>query len=504
MEETLSGKRDQGLPNGNSTDNETEKQRTIRCGTLEHLSVPWLTDNSPVDQSVVVTRELATEATLEAALHSATEAFSTYRLLSLDERIAIAQRFLDQLAQSREALSRDLSRQMGRAISHCGVEVDGTIKRGEHMIRLARECLSDISNTETDTPDHRRYIKRVPVGPVLVISPWNYPYFCQINAVLPALLAGNPVILKPSPQTPLCGEWFEQLYRRAGLPPLVLQVLHVTPTQVDRLVRDPRVQYVMFTGSVANGHAVIKSASDSFKGVGVELGGKDPAYVRADADLEVTVPGLVDGAFFNAGQSCCSVERIYVHSDIYDRFVNNYAERVRTYVLGEPSDPNTTMGPVVSKRSADSIRKQVADAIASGARALIPDELFPLATGDSNYVAPQVLVDVDHSMSIMKDETFGPVVGIMKVSSDDEAIRLMNDSPYGLTASIWTGSKVSQEVFESFVDRLEAGTVYLNNCDNLDPALAWSGWKDSGRGISLSKLGFDAFLRTKSVNMKMG
>ncbi|WVF65612.1 hypothetical protein IAT40_000342 [Kwoniella sp. CBS 6097] len=258
----------------------------------------------------------------------------------------------------------------------------------------------------------------------------------------------------------------------------------------------------MFTGSVPNGHSIVKAASDSFKGVGLELGGKDPAYVREDADLEKVIPALADGIFFNAGQSCCSVERVYAHSAVYDKVVQGLADRAKSLKIGDPKDPSTTLGPVVSRRSADYIRRQVADAISAGGKPLVPAETFPQAVSGTNYVAPQVIANATHEMSLMIDETFGPVVGVMKVDSDEEAIEYMNDSPFGLTASVRTDAVKSQEAFKAIVDKLETGTVYLNNADNLDPALAWSGWKDSGRGVSLSKFGFDAYTRTKSVNVK--
>ncbi|KAK4688935.1 4-hydroxy-2-oxoglutarate aldolase, partial [Tremellales sp. Uapishka_1] len=458
---------------------------------------------SPTDGSVVVSRDIPSASDLEDVLQRSTKAFAKHRLDDLSDRIAVAERFLELFGQQKDRLSRDLALQIGRPVAHCAIEVDGTITRGRHMISLARTSLADSLNLDTDTANHRRYIKHVPLGPVLIVSPWNYPWFCQINAVLPALLAGNSILLKPSPQTPLCGEHFAEIYSAAGLPADLLQVLHATPQQVEQIIKDDRVHFVMFTGSVANGHAVIKAASDSFKGVGVELGGKDPAYVRADANLDSAIPALADAVFFNAGQSCCSVERIYVHSEVYDAFVEKFVEKVTKYKLGPPSDPASTMGPVVSSRSAATIRKQIADAVAAGAKALITKSNFDYEEDEStNFVIPQVLVDVDHSMDVMSKETFGPVVGIMKVSSDEEAIRLMNDSPYGLTASVWTDALKSAAIFEELVEQLETGTCYLNNADNLDPALAWSGVKDSGRGVSLSKFGFDAFTQTKSVNIK--
>ncbi|OCF35499.1 hypothetical protein I316_02551 [Kwoniella heveanensis BCC8398] len=457
---------------------------------------------SPVDQSVVVTRTILSDEELGTVVAKASSAFGFWKTTSLDHRLNIGNKFLEEMQKAKQQLSEDLSRQMGRPISHCAVEVDGTVARGKYMISISKDALADSNNQDTDKKDHVRFIKKCPVGPLLVISPWNYPYFCQVNAVLPAILAGNTVLLKPSPQTPLCGEWFVELFKRAGLPDGVIQAIHTTPTQSESLIKDPRVQFVMFTGSVANGHSIVKAASDSFKGVGLELGGKDPAYVREDADLAKVIPALADGIFFNAGQSCCSVERVYAHSSVYDRVVQGLAERAKSLKLGDPKDPSVTLGPVVSKRSADHIRKQVANAISAGGRPLISPEDFPQDVSGTNFVTPQVIADATHDMSLMKDETFGPVVGVMKVESDEEAIKYMNDSPFGLTASIWTDAVKSQDAFSNIVDKLETGTVYLNNADNLDPALAWSGWKDSGRGISLSKFGFDAYTRTKSVNVK--
>jgi len=341
------------------------------------------------------------------------------------------------------------------------------------------------------------------------ITPWNYPHLCTVNSVIPALLAGNAVILKPAPQTPVPSERVLSAFIAAGLPPNVLQVIHLSQeVTLNNLCTDPRVDYVAFTGSVAGGRAVQEAAArgKGFKRVGLELGGKDPAYVRPDADLPYTVANLVDGAFFNSGQSCCAIERIYVHSAVYDEFVKLFAEQTKKdYKLGDPTKPDTSLGPVVSLASAARIRKQVAEAIAAGATALVSEKDFPGAKEGTTLVGPTVLVNVDHSMEVMTEETFGPVIGIMKVESDDEALALMNDSPYGLTASIWTNAAdpASVAVFNSFVDDLETGTVYMNRADALDPALPWTGVKNSGRGLSLSTLGYDQLTHAKAVMMRV-
>ncbi|KIM43698.1 hypothetical protein M413DRAFT_443608 [Hebeloma cylindrosporum] len=402
----------------------------------------------------------------------------------------------------------ELSMQMGRPVSQGAGEIRGFIERANYMLDIAGSSLADVSLESTDKPGFRRYIKRVPLGVILVIAPWNFPYLVSINSVLPAIIAGNAVLLKPSPQTPLTAERIALALTWAGVPQDVIQVLHLSPALTNYAISSKSVDFVSFTGSVEGGSSVAKTAANAagFTGVALELGGKDPAYVRPDADLDYTAAELVDGAFFNSGQSCCAVERIYVHESVYDAFIDKFVAIVKKYRLGDPTLPETNLGPVVSLASAKRIRKQVSDAINAGAKTLIPDHLFPQAKEGTTYVAPQVLVDVNHRMDVMMEEIFGPVAGIQRVSSDEEALALMNDSPYGLTASIWTNAEKnpeSEKAFLNFVDALETGTVFLNRCDYLDPALAWCGVKDSGRGVSLSRFGYDQLTRAKSVHMKI-
>ncbi|MFM8992477.1 MAG: aldehyde dehydrogenase family protein, partial [Alphaproteobacteria bacterium] len=307
------------------------------------------------------------------------------------------------------------------------------------------------------------------------------------------------VILKHSHQTPLVAEAFRDGLAKAGLPDGVFQVLHLGHADTEALIGHPGVDFVAFTGSVQGGHAGTRAAKDRFIGLGLELGGKDPAYVRADCDLDHAVENLVDGAFFNSGQSCCGIERIYVHADVHDRFVDGFVALTRTYVLGDPLDPATTLGPMVRASAADFVRGQVADAVAAGARSLVDPRHFPADAPGTPYLAPHVLVGVDHAMRVMTEESFGPVIGIMKVSSDEEAIRLMNDSAYGLTAAIWTSD---EDAALSIGARVETGTWFMNRCDYLDPELAWTGVKDSGRGCTLSRLGYDYLTRPKSFHLR--
>jgi acyl-CoA reductase-like NAD-dependent aldehyde dehydrogenase len=457
---------------------------------------------SPGDGSVVAERVLATPHEIDAVLDRATAAQRRWREVALDERVAVVERLVPWMVERADDIGRDLSRQMGRPVAHSPWEISrGFAQRARWLAGAAAGALAD---TEIDPPGGseglRRFIRHEPVGVVLVVAPWNYPFLCSVNAVVPALLAGDAVVLKAASQTPLVGERWAEGLAAAGLPEGVLQYVHADHGTVAGMVADPRVGFVAFTGSVAGGHAVQRAASTRFVGTGLELGGKDPAYVRADAPLDATVAELVDGVYFNAGQSCCAVERIYVQRPRFDEFVEAFVTAARGYVLGDPLDPSTTLGPLVRPSAAAFVRDQVDEAVAAGARALIDPAAFPADRAGSPYLAPQVLVDVDHSMRVMTEESFGPVVGIMAVDDDDHAVQLMNDSAYGLTASIWT---TDVDVAVALGDRVDTGTWYLNRCDHLDPALAWVGVKDSGRGVSLSTLGFRAVTRPKSFHLRL-
>jgi len=376
-------------------------------------------------------------------------------------------------------------------------EIERMAERAEYMIGIAGEALAPIALEPL--PGFTRFIERVPLGVVFAIVPWNYPYLTAVNAVIPAIMAGNVVLLKHSPQTPLCAERLAQAFDAAGLPPGVFQYLHMSVEETQRVLRSPEIDFVAFTGSVATGRAVQQATQERFIGVGLELGGKDAAYVRPDADLAHAAENVIDGAFFNSGQSCCAIERVYVHADMYDAFVAQAVEVTRGYVLGDPLEPETTLGPLVHTAAATFVRGQIAEAIGQGARALIDESEFPASQVNTPYLAPQILVDVDHSMRVMHEESFGPVVGIMKVASDEEAVRLMNDSLFGLTASVWTTDTASALALG---EKVEVGTWFMNRCDYLDPELAWTGVKQSGRGCSLSRIGYEQLTRPKSFHLR--
>lgn len=452
---------------------------------------------SPVDGSVYVSRRLASAAEIDLLLDRSVAARASWRAVAIDERVRMVRAAVDAMVERADDLGRELTWQMGRPIAHSPLELRrGFDERARHLLEIAPEALADV--VPAPRPGFRRFIRREPLGTVLVLAPWNFPYLTSVNAVVPALLAGNTVVLKTASQTPLVAERWSDALAAAGLPEGVFQHVHAGHAEVAGMIADERTSFVAFTGSVEGGHAVQRAAADRFIATGLELGGKDPAYVRADAPAG-TVAELVDGAFFNAGQSCCAVERIYVHRDCYDDFVDEYAELARGYVLGDPTDAATTLGPLVRTAAADWVRAQVAEAMQHGATALIDPAAFPADRAGSPYLAPQVLVGVDHSMRLMTEETFGPAIGIMPVDDDDEAVRLMNDSAYGLTASIWSSDV---DAAAALGDRVDTGTVYLNRCDYLDPALAWTGVKDSGRGVTLSRLGIEAMTRPKSFHLR--
>jgi acyl-CoA reductase-like NAD-dependent aldehyde dehydrogenase len=452
---------------------------------------------SPVDGRLYVERPLATTAVIDQALDSAQRAQLAWRSMSLTRRCDLLGSAVDAFVAKASDIAVEITWQMGRPIRHAPGEVRGFEERARYMLEVAPEALAVIQLSAK--PGFQRQIKRVPLGVVVVVAPWNYPYLTAVNAVLPALIAGNAVVLKASHQTPLCAERLLEAFASAGVPAGVFQYLHLSHANTARLMGDGRVASVCFTGSVSGGRAVVTATAAGFATSGLELGGKDPAYVRADANVAHAVETLTDGAFYNAGQSCCGIKRIYVAASRYEEFVTGIVDLAKQYRLGSPLDPETTLGPVVRTAAAEAVRTQVLEAVARGARQLIDERLFAASVGGTPYLAPQVLVGVDHSMAFMREETFGPAVGIMEVDSDEEAVRLMNDSDYGLTAAIFS---TDAQRAEALGDVLETGTVFLNRCDYLDPALAWTGVKKSGRGCTLSRVGFEQLTRPKSYHFR--
>jgi acyl-CoA reductase-like NAD-dependent aldehyde dehydrogenase len=452
---------------------------------------------SPVDGRVYVERVLASRAAIASAVERARKAQRGWKHVALAERARLCARMVEAFVACRDEIADEITWQMGRPRAQSPREVAGFAERARAMISCAEEALGEIR--PPPKAGFTRFIRREPLGLVLAIAPWNYPYLSAVNWVVPAVLAGNAVLLKHSPQTPLCAERIAEAFEAAGLPAGVFQFLHMSQRDTTELVSSSGIDFVAFTGSMRGGLAIQEAASRRLIGVGLELGGKDPAYVRKDAALEPSVEGLTEGVLFNAGQSCCAVERIYVHADLYDPFAEAFVARTRRYRLGHPFRAGVDLGPLVSASAAAFVREQVDEARAAGARALIDPKEFPADEPGSPYVAPQVLVNVNHAMRVMREESFGPVVGIMKVRNDEEAVALMNDSEFGLTASVWTRD---QRAARALGERVETGTWFMNRCDVADPDLAWTGVKNSGRGCSLSRVGYEVLTRPKSFHLR--
>ncbi|MES0812164.1 aldehyde dehydrogenase family protein [Roseibium sp. SCPC15] len=452
---------------------------------------------SPIDGSVYAERPALDESAVEKVVSAARTAQPGWAALPIADRVAYCEKALEALKAMNDDVVPELAWQMGRPVRFGG-ELGGTIERTEYCASTAEEALKDIERT--DKPGFKRYLRRMPLGIVMVIAPWNYPFMTAINTIMPALMAGNVIVLKHAAQTLLVGERLARAFEIAGLPNGVFQNIVLTHSGTEKLLGSGLIDHVNFTGSVAGGRAIEKALAGTFATLGLELGGKDPAYVRADADLDYAVANLVDGAFYNAGQCCCGIERVYVHESLFDRFVDGFVDLTSQYQLGNPLDEATTLGPMAQARFAAWVREQTQEALRKGAKAHIDTSKFAEDKDGTPYLAPQVLTDVNHQMSVMREESFGPVVGIMKVKDDEEALQFMNDSPYGLTASIWSEDV---EAAAEIGNKVETGTVFMNRCDYLDPALVWTGVKDTGKGAALSEIGFHNLTQPKSFHFRV-
>ena len=451
---------------------------------------------SPIDGSIYVERQVASDAQVGKAVEQARAAQPAWAALPVSERCKYMLSMLENLVGVTDEIVPELAHMMGRPVRYGG-EFGGVKERTTYMVEIAEQALKPVM-ASNPKDGFRRYVKKDPLGVVMVVAPWNYPYLTAVNTIVPALIAGSTVILKHAAQTLLVGERFAKAFEQAGLPKGVFQNVVLNHAQTERLLGSGKIDHVNFTGSVAGGRAIEKAAAGTFMTMGLELGGKDPAYVLADAKLDHAIPNLVEGAFFNSGQCCCGIERVYVHEKVYDDFVEGFIEETKAYKLGNPLEQDTTMGPMAQARFADFIREQKAEALRKGATAHMNTRDAADKDG-SPYLPAEVLTNVDHQMSVMREESFGPIVGIMKVRNDEEAIALMNDSPYGLTASLWTRD-IEHAV--KVGDRVETGTLFMNRCDYLDPALVWTGVKDTGKGAALSQIGFDNLTRPKSYHLR--
>ena len=450
---------------------------------------------SPIDGSIYLERPVATDQAINAAVERARAAQVHWAQTPIAERGKYLLAMLEALLAMNDEIVPELAWQMGRPTRYGG-EKGGVEERTRYMVALAEKALAPF--IPEDRPGFRRYLKREPLGVVFVIAPWNYPFLTAVNSIVPALMAGNAVILKHAAQTLLVGERFQQAFDKAGLPKGLFQNVVLNHAQTEKLLGSGKIDHCNFTGSVGGGRAIEKAAAGTFMTLGLELGGKDPAYVLPDAKMDHAIANLVDGAFYNSGQCCCGIERVYVHEKVYDEFIEGFIAETKNYVVGNPLEAATTMGPMAQARFADAIREQKAEALRKGATANINMTVDRDRPG-SPYIAPEVLTNVNHQMSVMREESFGPIVGIMKVRGDEEAIALMNDSPYGLTASIWTSDT---DHAATIGDRVETGTVFMNRCDYVDPGLVWTGVKDTGKGGAMSVVGYENLTRPKSYHLR--
>ncbi len=439
---------------------------------------------------------LADEATVNATLDRARAAARAWRTSALPERLALCERAVARMESDADVIAADITRMMGKPMAQARGEVKTTGVRARAMMSIAEAALADVVVEQTSAFDRR--IVREPLGVVLDLPAWNYPLLTAVNCVVPAIISGNAIVLKHSPRSPLCGEHFARAFESTGAPAHLLQALHCDHATSERIVGDERVDHVVFTGSVFGGHRIAQAAAQRFLHTGLELGGNDPAYVAPDCDLAKTVDGIVDGAIYNAGQSCCAVERIYVHKAVYGRFIEWAEGLVRAYVMDDPMGDATTLGPIAQPHHVHELEALVQDALSHGSR-LVAGGKRATVGGRGRFFEATLLVDCSHASQLFRQESFGPIVAVSPVDSDDEALSKMNDSRLGLTASVWTSDR---DRARRFARALEHGTVFMNRCDYLDPALPWSGWKDSGRGVSLSALGFDTLTRPKAIHFR--
>ena len=453
---------------------------------------------SPINDKIYKTFVYSSKKEIDAVISSASRAQEFWFDIGLSKRKEYISKFLDVIESLKEEIASELTWQIGRPISFTMGELNTFRQRADYLVEVADKALEDYK------PDHikgyDRYIEKIPLGLVFLLSPWNYPFLTSINILIPALLAGNCLIFKTSSSTPLVSKRYEEAFNKANLPKGVFSSLYLSHENTDYLLKKEEIQAVFFTGSKKGALSIQESIKEKFINCVYELGGKDAAYVRSDADIDIAVKDLVDGAFFNSGQSCCSIERIYVHEKVYQDFVRRFVDLTKTYILDNPSLKKTTLGPMISKRAREKAAKEINEAVKLGAKSLLSEKLFPASEKGTSYLSPHILVNVKHNMTLMKSESFAPLVGIMKVLNDEEALYFMNDSIYGLSASIYT-----QDIkkAKNIAKRLKVGTVFLNKCDYLDPALAWGGVKESGKGISLSVFAYESVSRLKSFNFKL-
>ena len=449
---------------------------------------------NPATQEIITTVSVDDQKTIANKLTSLREGQKQWAKVSLSERVAIIRRFAELLQTHLETCASVLTSEVGKPLQQSKNEVNGACARIEWLTANAEQSLKEEWMVETGAT--REKIVYEPLGVVCNISAWNYPYLVGTNVFVPALLAGNAVIYKPSELSTLTGMEIEKYLHAAGVPENVFQIA-VGAKEVGEILLAADLDGYFFTGSYATGKYIYERVSKKMKPCGLELGGKDPLYVTDDVtDISTIAANTADGAFYNNGQSCCSVERIYVHEKVYDAYVAAFIKEVQSYTIGNPLSEGVYIGALTRKEQAAFLASQVQDAVSKGASILCGGK--PIQ-GAGNYFEPTVLVNVTHDMKVMKEESFGPIIGIMKVTDDSNALTLMNDTQYGLTASVYCNNEKRALAIQS---QLNAGTVYWNCCDRVSAALPWSGRKHSGFGSTLSLVGLRVFTQPKAYHLR--
>ena len=413
----------------------------------------------------------------------------------LRKRLAAVEKFREQVVARTETLAHTLTQEVGKPIRQSRNELKGLLARLDFFIAESARALREQKVFVDAAQKLDERITHEPLGVVANISAWNYPYFVGSNVFVPALVAGNAVLYKPSEFATLTGRHIADLLHASGVPEDVFVPVIGAGATGAALLRQP-VDGVFFTGSYATGAKIAASAGRRMIKVQLELGGKDPIYVCEDVDIKATAAAVADGVFYNTGQSCCSVERVYVHESIHDAFVDAFVAEVKTYRVGDPMDEATYIGAITRRPQLDVLRRQVADARRKGAQVLLGGSAIKRK---GNWFAPTVLTDVDQSMLVMREESFGPIIGIQAVADDAAAVELMNDTEYGLTAGVYTHDVARAR---RILSRVVAGSVYWNCCDRVSPRLPWSGVKHSGIGLTLSTLGIQTFTRPKAWHLR--
>jgi len=440
-------------------------------------------------------REIADDGPTEVARkhERARRAQPAWAARTYEERAAAIRRFRDLLVERRDDLARTLTSEMGKPITQSRNELEATPGRIDFFLETTPTVLRD--ETVLRREDLEETITLEPLGVVANVSAWNYPYFVGSNVFVPALLTGNAVLYKPSEYATLTGLAIGDLLREAGVPEDVFIVITGGGETGAALVKQD-VEAIFFTGSYATGLRIAQEAGSRLIRLNLELGGKDPVYVAADVDPRAAAASVAEGAFYNTGQSCCAVERVYVHEAVHDRFVEAFVENVRGYVVGDPMDPKTFIGPLARPAQVALLERQVEDARAKGGRVLLGGRRIDVPGA---WFEPTVVADANHSMELMRDETFGPLIGVQRVSGDEEAVALMNDTPYGLTAGVYTPDR---ERARRILERVNSGSVYWNCCDRVSPRLPWTGRGHSGLGSTLGREGIRAFVQPKAWHLR--